>query len=363
MRTFQGPAFRFARAQANNQIVAQVPQFVLQGLAFGGILVILLVLLSAKSGDTNKVLPIMALYALAGMRLLPALQQIYLAITKLRYCGPVVDALHADLVDTGYAVPLAKQSVSEKGKPSIRLQETLSLDRVSYRYPQANGPALIDLTLTVCANTTVGLVGATGGGKTTIVDVILGLLEPQKGGLFVDGMPITAENVRAWQRNIGYVPQHIFLVDDTVTANIAFGVPREEIDMEAVERAARVAELHDFITEEMSHGYDTMVGERGIRLSGGQRQRIGIARALYHDPDILVFDEATSALDNITEKAVMDAVRNMAHRKTIILIAHRLGTVQACDTIFMLDRGRIKASGSYEELLATSSDFRGMANA
>ena len=167
--------------------------------------------------------------------------------------------------------------------------------------------------------------------------------------------------MRAWQNNIGYVPQAIFLTDDTVAANIAFGLPPEQIDQAAVERAARIAELHDFVMEELPQGYDTLVGERGIRLSGGQRQRIGIARALYHDPDVLIMDEATSALDNLTERAVMDAVHNLGHAKTIILIAHRLTTVQACDTIFMLEHGRLIAQGSYDELLDTSRKFRAMA--
>jgi len=174
-------------------------------------------------------------------------------------------------------------------------------------------------------------------------------------------VPIDRSNLRAWQNTIGYVPQAIFLTDDTVSANIAFGLPADRIDQAAVERAARIAELHAFVTNELPQGYATRVGERGVRLSGGQRQRIGIARALYHDPDVLIMDEATSALDNLTEKAVMDAVHNLGHAKTIILIAHRLTTVQACDTIFMMEGGRLVAQGTYEELLAKSRKFRAMA--
>ena len=220
-----------------------------------------------------------------------------------------------------------------------------------YSYPLAEREALQGLSLSIPARTTVGIVGGTGAGKTTAVDLILGLLVMQQGTLAVDGQPITPSNVRAWQNNIGYVPQAIFLTDDTVAANIAFGQPAEEIDRAAIERAARTAELHDFVMSELPQGYDTVVGERGIRLSGGQRQRIGIARALYTDPDVLIMDEATSALDNLTERAVMDAVHNLGHAKTIILIAHRLTTVQACDTIFMLEHGRLVAQGSYDELL------------
>lgn len=190
---------------------------------------------------------------------------------------------------------------------------------------------------------------------------MLGLLEPQRGGLYADGCQIVGGNVRKWQRNIGYVPQSIFLTDDTVAANIAFGVAPERLDRQAVERAAGIAKLHDFVTNELPDGYDTLVGERGVRLSGGQRQRIGIARALYHNPDVIVFDEATSALDNLTEKAVMDAVHNVRHRKTVILIAHRLSTVEECDTIYLLHQGRLIDQGTYDELIQQNARFRAMA--
>jgi ABC-type multidrug transport system fused ATPase/permease subunit len=209
----------------------------------------------------------------------------------------------------------------------------------------------------------VGIVGRTGAGKTTVVDVILGLLSPQKGQLLVDDRLITTNNKRAWQRRLGYVPQYIFLIDDTVAANIAFGVAPSQVDLEAVERAARIANLHSFVTEELEQGYATLIGERGVRLSGGQRQRIGIARALYHDPDIIIMDEATSALDNITERAVIEAVNNLANRKTIVIIAHRLTTVRRCDDILLLEHGRVVAKGPYDELKGNSEQFREMVNA
>jgi ABC-type multidrug transport system fused ATPase/permease subunit len=245
--------------------------------------------------------------------------------------------------------------------PSLRLSDRLEIAAVSYRYPGASNLALDDVTLTIPARATVGLVGRTGAGKTTLVDVVLGLLTPECGVVRIDGRPITASNLRAWQRSVGYVPQHIFLADDTIAANIAFGVPREKIDMADLERAARIANLHDFVSQELEQGYDTLVGERGIRLSGGQRQRLGIARSLYNDPDVLVLDEGTSALDNITERAVMDAVDKLTSRKTIILIAHRLTTVRNCDRIFLLERGRLSASGTYGELVAKNEHFRDMA--
>ena len=191
-----------------------------------------------------------------------------------------------------------------------------------------------------------------------MVDIILGLLEPQDGSLEIDGKLITKLNTRSWQRNIGFVPQHIYLSDDTVSANIAFGLDPKDIDQQAVERASKIASLHEFIIDDLPNQYQTTIGERGVRLSGGQRQRIGIARALYHDPKVLIFDEATSALDGKTEKIVMDAINNLRKDTTIILIAHRLSTVKRCDKIFVLDKGKLKAQGNFEELINIDSQFR-----
>ena len=189
----------------------------------------------------------------------------------------------------------------------------------------------------------------------------MGLLSATSGRLTVDGTPVDADNVRAWQANLGYVPQHIYLADDTVSANIALGLPAKKIDQQAVERAARLANIHDFIMEELPRGYMTMVGDRGVRLSGGQRQRIGIARALYYAPRVLLFDEATSALDNRTEKAVMQNLQKLGRDRTMIFIAHRLTTVRNCDIIYLFDGGKIKACGTYDELTATSAEFQSMA--
>jgi len=206
----------------------------------------------------------------------------------------------------------------------------------------------------------VGLVGPTGSGKTTVVDTILGLLRPVSGELVVNDIVVTRGNVRGWQQCIGYVPQHIYLSDDTIAKNIAFGVAAEDIDHVAIERATRIANIHEYIVNELPDGYDTIVGQRGLRLSGGQQQRIGIARALYHKPDILVLDEATNALDSITEKVVMDAIRLMSHKLTIIMIAHRLNTVKNCDVIHYIDQGRIVSSGTYSELSESCQYFQKM---
>jgi len=361
LRSFLRPARSFARSQAASQVVGLLPQFILQALAFGGLILFLLIELATRDRNITALLPLMALYAFAGLRLLPALQQVYLAVTRIRYGRQALDALHADLTKAQAPASLRGALAQREEPVPLPLREQLRLEGITYSYPQAEGASVRDLSVTIPALSAVAFVGPTGAGKTTVIDLILGLLQPQQGRLLVDGVAITGENLRAWQRNIGYVPQHIFLSDDTIAANIAFGVPPHTIDAQAVERASRVARLHDFVVNETPKGYDTVVGERGVRLSGGQRQRIGIARALYRDPDVLVLDEATSALDSLTERAVMDAMQSMGGSKTIILITHRLSTVRICDTIHLLEGGRLKASGTYDSLLETDSGFRSMA--
>lgn len=354
IRRFAKPAKTFAKAQATAVVIAQLPRFALEAIAFGGMLLLTLYLM-VKSGSFAVALPIIALYAFTGYRLMPALQQIYQALTLLRYAGPALDALHKEVIS------LQAINAQHCNITPLPLTKAIALSNVSYRYPNAPKPALKALDLTIAARSTVGFVGATGSGKTTTVDVILGLLEPQEGSLSIDGQPINAANCRQWQRIIGYVPQHIYLTDDSVAANIAFGANIKRIDQQAVERAAKIANLHGFVVNELPQGYATTVGERGVRLSGGQRQRIGIARALYHNPQVLIMDEATSALDNVTEQAVMGAVRNLGHDITIILIAHRLSTVRHCDQIYLLEKGEVQARGTFNELTHASQRFRAMA--
>jgi ABC-type multidrug transport system fused ATPase/permease subunit len=285
----------------------------------------------------------------------PALQQLYQEISAMRFSAAGLQRLHADMKEASADLPLAVSHTP------LHLDRTLVFKDVHFTYPSAEQPTLTGLSLTIAARSTVGIVGGTGAGKTTVIDLILGLLTPGAGEIQVDEQAVTRETRRAWQKSLGYVPQTIFLTDNTVTANIAFGLPAEEIDMARVENAARIANLHDFVIADLPQGYATLVGERGIRLSGGQRQRIGIARALYHDPDVLVLDEATSALDNLTERAVMEAVHNLGGRKTVIMVAHRLTTVKECDKIIVLERGRVVGEGSYAQLVADNDTFRRMA--
>jgi ABC-type multidrug transport system fused ATPase/permease subunit len=355
IQRFANPAQTYARHQASAQIISQLPRFALEAIAFGGMLLLILYLMG-QGGSFASALPIIALYAFAGYRLMPALQQIYGALTQLKFAGPGLDALHKDLMSL-QPVGLNTQQLA------MPLTQAITLNKIVYRYPNAATPTLKGISLSIPAKSTVGLVGATGSGKTTTVDLILGLLDAQEGTFAIDGQPITGYNKRAWQRAIGYVPQQIYLADDTVAANIAFGIDPEQIDQSAVEKAAKIANLHEFVTCELPQGYETTVGERGVRLSGGQRQRIGIARALYHNPQVLIMDEATSALDNLTEKAVMDAVHNLSHKITIILIAHRLSTVKDCDFVFLMEKGRQTGVGRFDELVQSNEYFRMMAEA
>jgi ABC-type multidrug transport system fused ATPase/permease subunit len=223
-------------------------------------------------------------------------------------------------------------------------------------------PVIDHLNLVIQENTTVALVGSTGSGKTTIIDILLGLLRPSSGHLLVNNVEVESDKVKAWQNNLGYVPQHIYLSDDTIARNIAFGVPEKEIDFDALVHAATTANLHEFIVHELTNGYQTMVGERGIRLSGGQRQRIGIARSLYHNPSMIILDEATSALDGETESIVMSAIQNLSHKLTIVMVAHRLNTVKHCDTIHVIQEGSVVSSGTFSELSRSCEYFRRLKN-
>ncbi len=352
---FKVPASLQARNQAYIAVVGELPRHLLEVIAFGGMMLFLLWLLATREGSVADVVPIIGVYAFAAARMFPTIQQFFSSLSAIRFGKPALDLLHEELPGS------PPHDMKQGGHlASIPLQDKLVLDKVRFAFPGSEQPALCDLSLTIEANSTVGIVGATGAGKTTAVDVILGLLMPQSGAMKVDGQVIDDDNVRAWQKSVGYVPQDIFLTDESVAANIAFGVKPEDIDMDAVERAARTAELHDFIMEQLPDGYTTTVGERGTRLSGGQRQRVGIARALYSNPSVLIFDEATSALDNLTERAVMDAIAHLSGQKTIIMIAHRLSTVRKCDKIFLLENGELAGADIYDRLVEKNTTFRAL---
>ena len=345
---FSISAKKYSKSVTSANFISIVPRFILEIVVFGGIMLIILYLMR-QTGSFNNSLPIISLYVFAGYRLMPALQQIYLSFTHINYIGPSLDKLYEDV---------SKLKLSELNQDNniLSVNKKITLKNINYNYPNTSRTALKDINLSISSKTTIGLIGSTGSGKTTIVDIILGLLEPQKGTLEIDEQIITKKNLRAWQRSIGYVPQHIYLSDNSIAANIAFGVDYKNINMELVEKASKIANLHRFVVNELPDKYQTIVGERGVRLSGGQLQRIGIARALYNNPNVLILDEATSALDNQTEQAVMDAINNLLSKNiTIILIAHRLSTVKKCDKIFLLENGKIKNEGTFEQLIKNNN--------
>jgi len=343
IKNFSNAAKSFARSQASVQVLGLLPRFTLEAVAFGGILLLILYVIS-QTGSFSNALPIISLYVFAGYRLMPALQQVYSSLTQISFARPALDKLYEDVRNLDPPIIYNNQKI-------LLFEKKITLKNIHYSYPNTSRTALKDISLNINAKSTVGFVGATGSGKTTIIDIILGLLEPQRGSLEVDGNILSNQNSKSWQSSIGYVPQHIYLSDDTIAANIAFGVEAKNINQEIVEKVSKIANLHDFIKDELPKQYQTTIGERGVRLSGGQRQRVAIARALYHNPKVLILDEATSALDNQTEQAVMDAVNNLSKDITIILIAHRLNTVKICDVIFKLEKGQLVAQGSFKELI------------
>ena len=347
IKQFSGPAKNFAKSQASGQIIGLLPRYLFEAIAFGGLLLIILYLMR-QSNNFITILPILSLYAFAGYRLMPALQQVYVALTSLRFASAAINSVYKYR-----PVRYDTNAIKEK----LDFKKEVSLKNITYHYPKSTKTNLNKISIKILAKSITGVVGLSGSGKTTLADIILGLLEPQEGTLKIDNKIINKNNLASWQNNIGYVPQQIFLTDQSISSNIAFGVDRELIDHDAVEHASKIANLHNFVINELPDKYDTIIGERGIRLSGGQRQRIGIARALYNNPSILILDEATNALDNLTEKAVMDSLYNLRNKITIILIAHRLNTIKKCDQVFLIDQGEIIDSGNYDELSKNSKSF------
>lgn len=319
----------FSRHQANAETLSQSPLYLVEAVGYTGLIVLSLFLMQ-RSDDIAQVLPTLGLYGFAAYRILPSAQIMYRGFAQLKFSSAALDVIYQHL-------GLPKSDASQQGAFLIP-KHSIRLEGISFSYPsRPHKPVLKDFNLTLPVNTCVGIVGPSGAGKSTVMDLLLGLLRPQAGMLMVDDYVIGPENITSWQQAIGYVPQHIYLADANVAENIAFGVPSSEIDMEAVERAARLAQIHDFVINVLAHGYDTAIGDRGVRLSGGQRQRIGIARALYKNPSVLFMDEATSALDVDTEKAVSEAISCLAGKKTVVLIAHRKQSLVYCDFIVKVE--------------------------
>ncbi|MDA8925619.1 ABC transporter ATP-binding protein/permease [Gammaproteobacteria bacterium] len=349
---------RLAYSQGTNSTLAQIPRYLMELVAFGSLIMLLIYLIFNHEGDLGVILPVLSVYTMATLKLLPAFQQIY---TSLATAKGNVAALEAIQDDLAHSMQIdSKIQKSEKSLFKLSLKNDISLENITFTYPGKSVATIKQLNMFIPAKKVIGIVGPSGSGKSTVIDILLGLIEPQIGQLKVDGIVINNKNLRSWQNMIGFVAQSIFLSEGTIAENIAFGIPKDSIDLRQAEEALKLAHL-DELVKKLELGINTKVGERGVQLSGGQRQRIGIARALYHNADILVLDEATSSLDGITEKNIMNAIHNLNGQKTIILIAHRLKTVQKCDQIFFVDQGQVIDQGTYQELIETNEYFKNMA--
>lgn len=360
---FDRASRRFARAQGTNQALKQAPRYAMEVVAFASVILLLFYLLKTHQGEMASMLPVLAVYALAGFKLLPAFQHIYASVSSIRGNLHALEEIRNDLRAShalDQACVLEHGGDPAQGGSPLKARREIRLEGVSFRYPGARSPAVDDVSLVIPANSVIGLVGASGSGKSTLIDLLLGLMQPQRGRISVDGKVIDEANRRQWQDALGFVSQQLYLCDGSIRDNVAFGLAPECIDDDRVERALRLAHLAEFVAE-LPQGIETLVGERGVQLSGGQRQRIGIARALYHEAEVLVLDEATSALDGITERLIMDAIHDFAGRKSIVLVAHRLTTVMACECIYMMERGRLVDQGSYRELMSRNEVFKRMA--
>lgn len=345
-----------AYSMGNNVTLSMVPRYFMELVAFGSMIGLLLYLMSNYQSDLSKILPILSVYALACIKLLPAFQQVYNSMANIRGNIAALESIQQDLenaIDSPTNLPRADIGY-------MTPKQKISVEDISFSYPGKKQNVINSLNMSIAVNSVVGIVGSSGAGKSTIIDIIIGLLEPKSGHLKVDNKIITHNNVRQWQNTIGFVAQSIFLSEGTIAENVAFGIPETSINKKQVLEALKQANLVELV-QSLEDGIDTLVGERGVKLSGGQRQRIAIARALYHKAEVLVFDEATSSLDGLTEKMIMKAIQNFKGKKTIILIAHRLKTVQKCDQIFFIEEGRVVDKGTYNELMETNNNFKRMA--
>ena len=329
---------QFAVLQRQQSMLKFIPRPIMEAVCICGLLLAVIIKMQFSSADIKSLVPILTAFVVAAIRMLPSFNRITGNFGSMMFDKPAIDSVYHDLLEIEQL--MAQRQTTEKADCKITLQEQLAMENISFRYPESEKWILKDAALTIRKNCSVALIGASGAGKTTAVDLMLGLLEPQGGCVKVDGTDIRT-HMTSWHQSIGYIPQTIYLMDDTIRANIAFGVQEEDIDEAMLAQAIREAQLDTFVAS-LPEGADTVIGDRGVKLSGGQRQRIGIARALYRDPQVLILDEATSALDNETEREVMEAIDGLHGQRTMVVIAHRLTTIKNCDEIYEVADGSIQ---------------------
>lgn len=343
-KEYQNYFAKYARGFRNSRIISISPKYIVESVCMTGLLLAIIVKMFLGEADIIYYIPQLAVFAVAALRLMPSVGKINEYMTNILYALPSVDLVYNDLTKIAAYAEYRDEEIEE----GWNLKEKIHVENVTYTYPGIEEPVIQNADFTIPKGKTVAFIGTSGAGKTTMVDIILGLLEPQKGRVMADGLNVH-KKPKTFHTQVGYIPQAIYLSDDTIRNNIAFGVEKTEIDEEAVRTAVEKAQLMEFI-KSLPHGMDTMIGDRGIRLSGGQRQRIGIARALYHNPEILILDEATSALDNDTEAAVMEAIEKLHGEKTMLIIAHRLTTIRNADMVYEVADGKVEARDKQEVL-------------
>jgi ABC-type bacteriocin/lantibiotic exporter with double-glycine peptidase domain len=360
IKLFGDNAYNYAKFQAQSNSLIQIPRFFLEGVAFSIVLIYILFYM-VLNGTITEIVPVILVYAYAGYRLMPAVQNIFSNISMIKYSEEVFDKVLNIYEEMNEYT--RKKEVSIINEINNINKIDIIMENIHYIYPANETKVIENFNLEIKEGSKIGIVGKTGSGKSTISDLIMGILKPSNGIIKIDGVNVTDEDKITNLNNlISFVPQNIFISNSSIKENIAFGHNKENIDYEKVKKVAQLANIHEFI-EEMEHGYDTVLGEKGIRLSGGQRQRIAIARALYRDPQLLLLDEATSALDNITENILIETINKLPKKLTIIIIAHRLSTVKDCDMIVMMECGKIIAKGTFSELIHNSKEFKEMLNA
>ncbi len=346
-----------ANSLANNFVLAHVPRYFIEFVGFGIAISLILILLIANSNLSN-VIPILSLYAIAAFKLLPACQQIYYSAVTMQGNIAALQEIKEDIKE---AKNLPDSINENETKRILTFKNSINFKNISFTYPDKKHKVINNINLEIKYNQMIGIAGASGAGKSTVIDILMGLLESNEGSLEVDGVVIDRKNMRSWRNNIGLVPQNIILLDGSIIDNVCFGLPKEEIKEDKIINALKLSNLYDFVMG-LDNKLNTLVGENGVKFSGGERQRLGIARALYHNPSVLIFDEATSALDNLTEQKIIENIFMLREQKTIITIAHRLSTIRLADKIYFLKNGELIGSGNYDQLYETNSDFKKLAD-